>query len=350
MERELTTAAESFAPLHPGSDRTENGVVVELLGSHGQVRYRTRVPALPATIGRAYDCDVLLDDAHVDPRHAELSRDENGALVLRDLGSVNGIRSRSSDARVDRVVLSSGDRVRVGPVEIRVVDANHPMPAALPMAADRRLTTRLANPRRALAVCGGALIATALMEYQGSITSAAALPAVQASIYMSFALAIWASAWALATRIVSRGFRFLQHWAWASALIIVGLMLSAVGEWIDFLGPSMELGSVLSAVGGLALFPIGIAGHLEIASSMSSRSRWRAALGVGAIVVVLAVIASIGEEEETWSIEIAGTLKPLPASMIGGESLDDFMESAATLKDEVDELATEPPPPADSSD
>jgi hypothetical protein len=343
VDRELTSAAAEFTPLTPVSDRVEHGVVVELLGSQGQVRYRTRVKTLPAIIGRGFDCDVLIDDPHVDPRHAELLRGENGHLVLRDLGSVNGIRDRASGARMDSVALSSGGRVRLGSAEIRVFEANHPLPPALPLAADRRLTTRLAPPGRAIAVCAAALVTAAISEYQSSADSDAALPAIQAAIYVTTAVVFWAAAWALATRIVSRGFRFLQHWAWASALMILGVLLTTIGEWMDFLGPSLELGSWMMAIVGLAVLPIGIAGHLEIASNMSSKRRWRAALGIGAIVMGLAIVASIGEEESTWSIDIAGTLKPMPASLIGGQSIDSFMESAEKLKAEVDELAKEPP-------
>jgi hypothetical protein len=83
---------------------------------------------------------------------------------------------------------------------------------------------------------------------------------------------------------------------------------------------------------------------------MSRRKRWRAALSVGAIVVGLMAIASLGSEDSTWSIEFSGTLKPLPAALVYGVSLDQFMESTEALKDEVDALAEEDAPDDDSGD
>ena len=346
MERPVV--GEEFAPLHPGSDRAEQPVIVELLGSHGQVRHRSRLTMLPAVIGRGYECDVILDDPHVCARHAELARDDAGGLVLRDLGSVNGIRPRGSDARAERLSISSGDRVRVGPVEIRIVDASHPVAAAVPLSGGRRLTARVGEPRGALIVCGIAFLVAALLNYQASVEGEPLVGAIQEAVWLLAGVGLWASAWALATRIVSRGFRFLQHWAWSTGIMIVGLVLAAAGEWIDFLGPSIEAGSWVTAAGSLALLPVLIAGHLEIASGMTPRRRWRAALSVGAIVVLLTLITSLGEEAPTWSIDFSGTLKPLPPSLISGVSLDEFMASTESLKAEVDALAEEDAPDDDA--
>ena len=188
------------------------------------------------------------------------------------------------------------------------------------------------------------LLASTLLNYQASVESQALVGAVQESVYVLAAMAMWAGGWALVTRVVSKGFRFLEHWAWALGIIIVGLTLSAIGEWIDFLGPSWELGTWIAAAGGLALLPVFFSGHLEIASNMSHRRRWRSALTVGAVVIGVTVIASLGSEDDPGSIDFAGTLKPLPARLIPGVTLDEFMESAEALKADVDALADEAVP------
>jgi pSer/pThr/pTyr-binding forkhead associated (FHA) protein len=346
-ESDRPDPVESAEPSAPGQplDPADRPVIVEVLGSHGQIRARTRLTTLPATLGRGYDADVHIDDPHVCARHAELSRDENGGLVLRDLESVNGI-GRARLERAASVQLASGDRVRIGPVEIRVVDAAHPVAASVPLAETRGLTTGIAKPGRALAVVGGAAAAFALLNYQSSAITDGGVTAFQEAVYIIAAVAVWASAWALATRIVSRGFRFLSHWAWALGLAVIALIVTAIGEWVDFIGPSVEAGSWLTAAFGFVLLPVLIAGHLEIASSMSRRSRWRAALSVGAIVVALTLIASLGEDgsDNTWSLDYAGTLKPLPARLIPAVSLDGFMQATEGLQAEVDALAEEPAP------
>jgi hypothetical protein len=71
-----------------------------VVGSHG------------ATIGRSRDCEIVVDDANVSRRHAEL-RPRGGAWVLTDLGSTNG--TRLDGRRIERPEpLEPGDRIEVG--------------------------------------------------------------------------------------------------------------------------------------------------------------------------------------------------------------------------------------------
>ncbi len=62
-------------------------------------------------IGRADDCDVVLDDVTVSRRHAEVYRGD-GDWQLRDLGSLNGTYVNKD--RIDEVALTGGDEVQIG--------------------------------------------------------------------------------------------------------------------------------------------------------------------------------------------------------------------------------------------
>jgi pSer/pThr/pTyr-binding forkhead associated (FHA) protein len=63
-------------------------------------------------IGRSRECEIVLDDANVSRRHAEV-RPRGGAWVLTDLGSTNGVAINGR--RVGRPqVLAPGDRIEVG--------------------------------------------------------------------------------------------------------------------------------------------------------------------------------------------------------------------------------------------
>ena len=64
------------------------------------------------TIGRAAECDLLLDSPLVSRHHARLER-SGPAHVLIDLGSTNGTYVNSQ--RIDRVELRAGDVVQIGP-------------------------------------------------------------------------------------------------------------------------------------------------------------------------------------------------------------------------------------------
>ena len=65
-----------------------------------------------ATLGRSRDCDIVVDDANVSRRHAEL-RPRGGAWVISDLGSTNGTRLNGRTVQGSEVV-RPGDEIELG--------------------------------------------------------------------------------------------------------------------------------------------------------------------------------------------------------------------------------------------
>ncbi|MDM7460312.1 MAG: FHA domain-containing protein [bacterium] len=78
-----------------------------------------RIPITPAglTVGREADNMLIVPDPSVSRRHARLAL-ENGALVVYDLNSTNGVFV--NEQRVSQRILQSGDVVRFGSVRFRV--------------------------------------------------------------------------------------------------------------------------------------------------------------------------------------------------------------------------------------
>jgi hypothetical protein len=65
-----------------------------------------------ATIGRSRSCDVVLEDANVSRRHAEV-RPRGGGWLVADLGSTNGVSVNG--ARIAQAhALRPGDRIELG--------------------------------------------------------------------------------------------------------------------------------------------------------------------------------------------------------------------------------------------
>jgi hypothetical protein len=77
---------------------------------------RLLVPPGGGTVGRSRDCDVVLDDAGISRRHAELRPGVDGWTVA-DLGSTNGVRVNGA-AVYGAQPLRSGDRVELGSTEV----------------------------------------------------------------------------------------------------------------------------------------------------------------------------------------------------------------------------------------
>ena len=68
------------------------------------------------TIGRSTGADFIVDAALVSRVHCRLSALPNGELEVRDLDSTNGTYVNGS--RVEAARLASGDKLRVGRVEL----------------------------------------------------------------------------------------------------------------------------------------------------------------------------------------------------------------------------------------
>ena len=188
--------------------------LVEVLDRDGHVRQVVPVRQWPVTIGRAIDCDVVLDDPHVAARHATLA-DEDGALSLQVGDSVNGARLLNTHlAAGKKAPLPSGEVFQLGGTRLRVRRASDPV-----------------APERALAPSGGRLtllvLAVALVtrtvaeqwlntdpggrliEYVPLLAGGAAL------------LALWCGVWAVGSKLFHHRFEFSAHARIAMSYLLV---------------------------------------------------------------------------------------------------------------------------------
>ena len=74
------------------------------------------LPDSVRTIGRAAGADFIIDAALISRVHCRLTAFPDGQLEVKDLDSTNG--TFVNGTRVDMARLASGDRLRVGRVEL----------------------------------------------------------------------------------------------------------------------------------------------------------------------------------------------------------------------------------------
>ena len=359
MGPEVEVANPSDTPgggAEPATPAAPRPVVVEVLDPRGHgVRARMRLDRFPATVGRAYSNDVILDDPYADARHLRVEWDAaRGAAVAEDLGTVNGTSEGARAERVRRVELRPGTELRVGRTVLRFCDPDQPVPPALPdrhraeaVAAatsgtwlpwGRRLSP--GTRRGAIATCLTALALFGLSNYLESTERTNLAKVVTGTLFLLVPFAAWSGTWALAARMVVHRFNFLAHLATACAAAVGFMLLSAVGEWLAFYFPGGTPSSVVGSVLGFVLAAAAIAGHLRFASHLPRARRWRAAVAVlVAAAAVVALNAYADRDDFTSGMRYSSSLKPVGASHVPALPLSRFGAETAEMKEELEEIA-----------
>lgn len=330
--------------LHPGGTRTWH-----------------RLGDRPVTLGRGLANDLILDDPYVDARHARIGVDASGTPLIEDLGSVNGLVA--NDVRLSGgVPVRPGTEIRVGHTMLRFRDADEPVAAALvdspPPLRGSIITddVRLARPPRAralatlarwagttfggLAIAAVAASAIALYSWLGNSERSSASGALTAAIGFTAMISLWSGIWAVASRVSVQRFHFVGHLAVASLITLGALAWTMSAEWLSFFFPDTSLADALSIAIGVFLLSALVAGHLSLASGLSTKRQWRTGFAVAGAALVIGGLVTLTEEDSFSDVPtFSGVVKPVASEWLPTASVDEFGGVMAKLKEQVDEMA-----------
>ncbi|MFS2003644.1 FHA domain-containing protein [Duganella sp. CT11-25] len=306
---------------------------VEILARNGDVLHRHKVGALPIRLGRSYDNDIILDDAHSAASHAIVEAGENGKLVLRDLGSKNGTVYKGK--RQTSVALGGDTVVRLGHTRLRVRAAD------FPVAAEVEDTTMHGWEGATPATIGLVLIAVfTCMETWLSDVEPFAL--IRYLLVLASSLAaglLWAGVWALANRLFGSHARLGRH------LFILGSGLAVVGLWragsavmayawsAETLTRYGNLVTLAIACGMLFFHLITIKPHHPRRFAIAC---WVMLVG-GAGLMLMTNLQGTGRTADELYMSV---LLPPEVRHSEDRSVDQFMANAAKLKTDIDAART----------
>lgn len=302
---------------------------IETLARNGDVLHRHRVDALPIRIGRGYDNDYVLDDAYAAPRHAVVESDGEGGLVLRDLGSRNGVVHAGK--RVKLLPLGGNTVVRLGHTTLRVRPADFPVPAEL-------LDRTMHGWEGALpGLAGTSLIAlVALFTMWLADTQPFRLfRYLQALAYGLGAGLVWAGLWALGNRLFGRHARLGRHLfifgCGVAVLMAFRLVSSAIG-YAYSIEVFTRYGShvAIALVAGMVYF------HLM---TVKPQPRRRFAVICAALALLGSGLVLISNEQRNGRLAdelYMSVLLPPEMRATPDSTVDEFMEDVAAMKAKLD--------------
>jgi hypothetical protein len=153
-------------------------------------------------------------------------------------------------------------------------------------------------------------------------------------------IVLWAGAWSLASRVVVGRFNFLSHLTLAGLAVIAWEALSAVNGWTSVALPNSSVNDMLFVVISLSITLGVLIVHLGLASRMPPRKRLVASVVVLGVAGALAALGTYAEQEEfTTALDYPSLIRPVSPSLVRAVPLDDFLERATDLREQVDTLA-----------
>lgn len=192
---------------------------VEIISRNEGVKFRHQVNSLPIRIGRGYDNDVILDDPHVSAHHALIEQAAEDKLVIKDLGSNNGIIYKGS--RQAEMLLDGNMIFRLGQTNIRIRSADFPVDAEITDTTSYSWE----GWRPALA---GLIIIIALTVFNtwiGDTKKFTAIRYLSTIAGMVIAGFVWCGVWSFANRLFGGNARLGRH------LFILGCGIAAIEIW-----------------------------------------------------------------------------------------------------------------------
>lgn len=308
--------------------------LIEAHDRHGALLARAPITRWPVTVGRALDCDLVLDDPFVAPRHLRIDRtvDEHRTVQVEVLETRNGARlQRKRHAQGERFDWPGGTPIDLGHTHItlRLADAPIADEQALPEFPWRTVGTTAAL----VVLVGAAAVASSWLESRDSSQYLKSLPSVL--LMLLLVMSAWSGLWAVANKMFAGRLQFWRHVRIACTVYLASEALRLVANLAAF-SFSLEALSQFASVLGVLVLAWALYAHL---ATVLPRRRVGLAWTVAA-VVALGVPAWLGAQwlnrmrltnEMYMSSLFPPSLRVAPTAPV-----DQLLQDAETLRAKLD--------------
>lgn len=317
--------------------------LIERLDRDGHVLQSQPVYRWPLTIGRAFDADLVLDDPHVAPHHAELI-EVGGELQLRLGQTINGAMVGSQHLVAGQSqTLAPAQPWRVGSTRLRVRRATDPLAPERPLARHLALTatTPAVTAWGSLGFWAVASLVWMLVEqWLGNDPGTPVTTYLSATLAMVMGVGVWAFFWALGSKLFQGRLDYLVHLRLA---LRYGLLWSIVVAALPLLAFStgwVGLSRVADAAGAMVLCVL-VWAHLSL---ILPGHRQALVAGMTALYVSGLGLNTWFNEQRSGRVfsELYVTTLPPPAWRLArAQPTSALIQDARALKSKLDQQAKE---------
>lgn len=312
---------------------------LEIVDRSGLVGERVSLDQSPVTIGRAYNCQVIIDDPYVCPQHVKVSLTENGELLIEDLCSVNGLAVDKHGAKQSQLKLRPGDDCFIGWTKLRFRYRDEQVvPARLDHS--RQLVFSLLQQPRFLAI----LILLPFFQlvfiaWLDQVTQVELHELLISPVTVYAFLIVWALVWSVVGKLLVHRACFFTHFAIVSIMASSMMIANGVIDYGLFILDMDSLHSYVQLVSNFIIILLIFYAHLHFASRARPKSQWLTAMLISAsFTVYLAYIEYQGKDEFSSSPMYSVILKA-PIFVIGPvPTTDEFFSDMDAIEREVERL------------
>ena len=313
----------------------ETLALIELLDRDGQPRHTVRVAEWPVRIGRAIDCEVVLDDPHVAPHHASLVLRDDG-LHIEPLHTINGVHLGRARIAGESVLLQRSTQLQLGATLLRVRLAGEVLAPEQPLMDAHHGTGRRAAWLTGLAVA--AAVWAGFNQWVGSAPGQSGSEITALYLGAPIALAVWCSLWALGSKLFQRQFAFWPHLEAALFWPLVAMVVQTLSGQLAFAlsAPWLAKAGHLVAIAAIAML---LWRHLGI---VQPQRRGAFAIVIGGLLAVaggLDVAERLRHQLPLAGDLYLGTISVPGLRLAKPVSADTFVKSAAPLEKSLSKWA-----------
>lgn len=303
---------------------------VEILNHSGDVQARHKFTELPIRLGRSYCNDIILDDYHTASEHAIIEHDESGKIILRDLGSQNGIKIKGKS--YSQVQLDGDTVAQLGHTTVRVRDSHYVV--SKEVLSDSTHHRWQGWP---LLACSAIIIcALSLSEaWISDITENKATDYIMGVIPWLISAAAWAGIWALANRVFGGAANFNRH----LFILSCGLLAMQITEYIyTILGFSFSWEAPILYKGhyAIAIAAITIYFHLRLINTRRRKLLKIVCIGTAVTISGLKLMHNYQTTNKYADELYMSEMLPPAMRVSRNHSLAEFDQSVHELKQEID--------------
>lgn len=314
---------------------------LEVVGRNDVVSERVSLDIGSVIIGRAYDCQIIIDDPYVCPQHVKVSLAENGELLIEDLDSVNGLSASRHGLKKAQILLRPGDDCYIGWTKLRYRCRSEKAAPARRDHSHQLVFSSLQQPKPLAIII---VVSFLLLLFNGWLEQVRQVDwytLVVEPAYVYLILMFWAFVWSIVGKLLVHRALFFTHFAIAAAMVAITLIVEGVIGYGLFMINVDSLQTSLQRVTGFLIIAAMLYAHLHFASRAKPKSQLVAVVTISALVTIYSAYNVFENNDEFSSYpKYIAFLKP-PVFVIGSlQTTDEFYSDMSVIERELNILMT----------